>query len=78
MSMQRYDLRHLKENFLPRMEEILGKMSLDEVAIFLFEEGDFSAVTKATNRVLELGEELMNSIKYNQVDWTMVIKKRSN
>ena len=76
--MQRYDLRHLKENFLPKMEEILGKMSLDEVAIFLFEEGDFSAVTISSNRVLELGVELMNSLKYNQVDWTKVIKKRSN
>ncbi len=35
--MKRYDLRHLKTEFEPRMKELLGTHSEGEVAIFLFE-----------------------------------------
>jgi NADH-quinone oxidoreductase subunit E len=76
--MQRYDLRHLKEDFYPRMEAILGEMAQGEVAIFMFEVGDFSPVQKSADLVKALGHELMNSLKFNEVDWTIVVKKHGH
>ena len=73
--MKRYDLRHLKENFEPRMKEILDAHEIGEVAIFLFEIGDFSPIQKSADLVKECGYELMNSLKFNEVDWTIVAKK---
>ena len=73
--MKRYDLRHLKAEFEPRMKEILGEHKANEVAIFLFEIGDFSSVQKSADLVKECGYELMNSLKFNEVDWTIVCKK---
>ena len=46
-----------------------------EVIIFLFEIGDFSGVTKAINLAYNLNCEVMNSLKFNQVDWVLTIKK---
>ena len=43
--------------------------------IFLFEIGDFSGVTKAVNLASNLNCEVMNSLKFNQVDWVLTIKK---
>lgn len=74
--MQRYDLRHLKADFYGRMEEILNEMTPGEIGIFMFEVGDFSPVHESAKRVNALGCELMNSLKYNEVDWTIVVKKR--
>jgi NADH-quinone oxidoreductase subunit E len=73
--MKRYDLRNLKNDFEPRMKEILGTHKAGEVAIFLFEIGDFSSVQKSADLVKECGYELMNSLKFNEVDWTIVVKK---
>ena len=73
--MKRYDLRHLNENFEPRMKEILDTHKAGEVAIFLFEIGDFSSVQKSADLVKECGYELMNSLKFNEVDWTIVAKR---
>lgn len=73
--MKRYDLRHLKDGFEPRMIEILGEHKKGEVAIFLFEIGDFSPVQKSADIVKEQGYELLNSLKFNEVDWTIVVKK---
>lgn len=74
--MKRYDLRALKENFYDRMLELMDKdMSEGENAIFLFEIGDFSAIQKSSDMILEAGYTLMNSIKFNEVDWTIVVKK---
>jgi NADH-quinone oxidoreductase subunit E len=73
--MKRYDLRHLKDGFEPRMVEILGEHKKGEVAIFLFEIGDFSPVQKSADIVKEQGYELLNSLKFNEVDWTIVVKK---
>jgi NADH-quinone oxidoreductase subunit E len=73
--MKRYDLRHLKENFEPRMKEILDAHKVGEVAIFLFEIGDFTPVQKSADLVKECGYELMNSLKFNEVDWTIVAKR---
>jgi NADH-quinone oxidoreductase subunit E len=76
--MQRYDLRHLKNNFYDRMVEIMNdEVSEDEVAIFMFEIGDFSPVQKSADKVKEAGYTLMNSLKYNEADWTIVVKKSS-
>ena len=73
--MKRYDLRHLKDEFEPRMKEILSSHKPKEVAIFLFEIGDFTPVQRSADVVKESGYELMNSLKFNEVDWTIVVKK---
>ena len=73
--MKRYDLRHLKGNFLNRMGEIIKNSSQGEVMIFLFEIGDFSGVQNSANLVEGLNSTLLNSLRYNQVDWTIVVKK---
>ncbi|MBN2823875.1 MAG: NADH-ubiquinone oxidoreductase subunit E family protein [Campylobacterales bacterium] len=74
--MQRYDLRHLKDNFYDRMIELMNSLKANEVGIFLFEIGDFSPVQKSADIVKEQGHELMNSLKFNEVDWTIVVKKK--
>ena len=73
--MQRYDLRHLKDNFYDRMLEVVEKSATDEVTIFIFEIGDFSGVQKSADVIKEAGHTLMNSLKFNEVDWTIVVKK---
>ena len=73
--MKRYDLIHLKDGFEPRMREILTAHKAGEVAIFLFEIGDFSPIQRSADLVKEYGYELLNSLKFNEVDWTIVTKK---
>lgn len=73
--MQRYDLRELKDNFYTRMLEIVDATSEGEVSIFMFEIGDFTAVQKSADVIKEAGYTLMNSLKYNETDWTIVVKK---
>jgi len=74
--MKRYDLRHLHENFDTRMTEIVtGEITAGEVIIFLFEIGDFSAIQRSADLIKECGCELLNSLKFNEVDWTIVVKK---
>jgi len=74
--MKRYDLRHLKDDFYGRMKELIeGDLKVGEVGIFLFEIGDFSHIQKSADFIKELGHELMNSLKFNEVDWTIVVKK---
>ena len=73
--MQRYDLRHLKDNFYDRMLEVVEASATDEVTIFIFEIGDFSGVQKSSDIIKEAGHTLINSLKYNEVDWTIVVKK---
>ncbi len=74
--MQRYDLRHLGDNFYDRMGELIESGLRDnEVGIFLFEVGDFSSIQKSADFVRDMGHELMNSLKFNEVDWTLVMKK---
>jgi NADH-quinone oxidoreductase subunit E len=73
--MKRYDLRKLKNDFEPRMKEILESHSEGEVAIFLFEIGDFTPIQRSADIVKECGYELLNSLKFNEVDWTIVTKK---
>ncbi len=74
--MKRYDLRPLKDNFYDRMLELMDKdIKTGENAIFLFEIGDFSCVQKSADVIYEAGYTLMNSLKFNEVDWTIVVKK---
>ena len=77
--MKRYDLRHLKDNFYDRMVELIDKgLKVNEVGIFLFEVGDFSSIQKSADLIKESGHDLMNSLKFNEVDWTIVVKKVSD
>jgi len=74
--MKRYDLRHLKADFDDRMKEIVTKeITAGEVIIFLFEIGDFSGIQRSADMMKECGCELLNSLKFNEVDWTIVVKK---
>ena len=79
--MVRYDLRHLHENFYDRMLELLDKeVKPGEVAIFLFEvvvngKENFEAVQKSADLIKEAGYDLLNSLKFNEVDWTIVVRK---
>ncbi len=76
--MQRFDLRDLKDSFYERMVEILeSDIKPEEVAIFLFEVGDFTPIQKSADVIKEHGHELMNSLKFNEVDWTVVVKRKS-
>jgi len=74
--MRRYDLRHLKDDFYDRMAELIDQgLNVGEVGIFLFEVGDFSHIQRSADFVRGLGHDLMNSLKFNEVDWTIVVKK---
>ena len=77
--MKRYDLRHLHDDFYDRMVELINQgLKVDEVGIFLFEVGDFSSIQKSADVIKETGHDLMNSLKFNEVDWTVVVKKVSD
>jgi NADH-quinone oxidoreductase subunit E len=76
--MRRFDLRKLKENAIGRMKAIIADdLRENEAAIFLFEAIDFSLVQKSADAVKELNCELLNSLKFNEVDWTIAMRKRS-
>lgn len=72
--MKRVDLRELKDNFYEKMLEILKTLENEEVIIFLFEIGDFSHIQRVANFIYENEFTLMNSLKFNEKDWTVVIK----
>ncbi len=77
--MKRYDLRHLHDDFYGRMVELIEKdLKNGEVGIFLFEIGDFSPIQKSADVVKEHGHELLNSLKFNEVDWTIVVRKKGS
>lgn len=74
--MKRYDLRGLKEEFIPKLVELMNnEIQADENGIFLFEIGNFSGVQEVADCVKQNNWTLMNSLKFNEVDWTVVIKK---
>ncbi len=80
--MVRYDLRHLHEDFLARMDELLDQqVKPGEVAIFLFEiisngKVHFESVQESADLIKKRGDELLNSLKFNEVDWTIVVRKQ--
>ena len=73
--MRRVDIRHLKGEFLSTLGQQIKASEPGEVVIFLFEIGDYSSVEKAVNLAYNLNCEVMNSLKFNQVDWALTIKK---
>ena len=74
--MKRYDLRLCKDDFIYRMNEIINdELSDGEVGIFIFEFGDGSVVKMANDSIKSLGFYLLNSIRFNEVDWCIVVKK---
>ena len=76
--MKRFDLRNHKKEFLPRMVELIqNEIANGENVIIMFEIGDFSPIQEVANCVKENNWTLMNSLKYNEVDWMVVIKKEA-
>lgn len=74
--MRRFDLRKYKENFLDRLGEIIdSQLDDEEIAIFMFEIGDFDNVYKSAELVKQKNAKLMNSLRFNEMDWTLVVKK---
>lgn len=73
--MKRYDLRHLGNDFDTRLKELCSGIPNGEAAIFLFEVREFDNVEKATKCVLENGLSLINSLRFNEVDWTLVVRR---
>ncbi|PKN14173.1 MAG: hypothetical protein CVU67_07030 [Deltaproteobacteria bacterium HGW-Deltaproteobacteria-24] len=74
--MKRYDLRPLKDNFYDRVLELMkNDIQENENAIFLFEMGDFTPIQKISDLIKENNYTMMNSLKFNEVDWTIVVKK---
>ena len=74
--MKRFDLRYLKNDFYDKMLELMNKqIAPEETAIIMFEIGDFGNIQKSADVIYEAGYTLMNSIKFNEVDWTLVVKK---
>ncbi|MGP1484990.1 MAG: NADH-ubiquinone oxidoreductase subunit E family protein [Campylobacter sp.] len=73
--MKRVDLRHLKSDFLDELQNDLSRLSRGEVCIYLFEIGEFDNIEKSIDLVLKSDCELMNSLKFNQVDWTIAVKR---
>ncbi len=77
--MKRYDLRALKDNFYDRMIELIeNDLAPEEVGIFIFEIGDFSSVQKSADIIKQNGHELLNSLKFNEVDWTIMAKRKKD
>ena len=72
--MKRVDLRHLNGEFIGRLNDDLKTLKSGEVRIYLFEIGKFENIEKSIEVVNECNCELMNSLKFNQVDWTLVVK----
>ena len=74
--MKRYDLRHLANNFEKHLDELCESLENGEVGIFLFEVRDFANVQKAIDCVLHRGDELLNSLRFNEVDWSIVVRRK--
>ncbi len=76
--MKRFDLRPLKAGIFERLGELIEKeMQPNEVAIFMFEVGDFSNIPKSAEFIQSKGHELLNSLRFNQADWTIVVRKKA-
>ncbi|MGL2668774.1 NADH-ubiquinone oxidoreductase subunit E family protein [Helicobacter pylori] len=76
--MKRFDLRPLEADIFERLEELIEKeMQPNEVAIFMFEVGDFSNIPKSAEFIQSKGHELLNSLRFNQADWTIVVRKKA-
>ncbi|WP_270979529.1 NADH-ubiquinone oxidoreductase subunit E family protein [Campylobacter helveticus] len=72
--MRRVDLRKSKD-LLEDLALLIQEAKQGEVLVVLFEIGDFSPVERSFAFVKEQNCELLNSLKFNEVDWSIVIKK---
>lgn len=72
--MRRVDLRKSKDLF-EDLALLIQEARQGEVLVVLFEIGDFSPVERSFAFVKEQNCELLNSLKFNEVDWSIVIKK---
>ncbi|MCR2038917.1 NADH-ubiquinone oxidoreductase subunit E family protein [Campylobacter helveticus] len=72
--MRRVDLRKSKDLF-EDLALLIQEAKQGEVLVVLFEIGDFSPVERSFAFVKEQNCELLNSLKFNEVDWSIVIKK---
>jgi NADH-quinone oxidoreductase subunit F len=72
--MKRYDLRHLKEYFSDRLFELTDSSQRGEVLIFIFEIAPKETLRILIKNLKFKGHEVMNSLRFNEVDWTIVVK----
>ncbi|MFV0481447.1 MAG: NADH-ubiquinone oxidoreductase subunit E family protein [Campylobacteraceae bacterium] len=72
--MKRYDLRHLKENFEERMGELINEAESKEALIFIFETILEDRLQKILKDIDAKGHEVLNSLRFNEIDWTIAIR----
>ena len=76
--MQRYDLRHLKDDFYARMLEIIDETAMGEVSIFMFEIGDFSPVQKSADVIKVINEVIAENKANGNIDkWVDEMTKKA-
>lgn len=75
--MKRIDLRKSKD-FFNDLKIYLDNLAANDVLVVLFEIGDFSNVEKSFSFVYENNCELLNSLKFNQCDWTICVRKKND
>lgn len=74
--MKRFDLRHLGADFLATMGKIIeSNLQSGEVGIFIYELGEFSNVAKSADFAQKKGCEILNSVRFNHRDYTLVVRK---
>jgi NADH-quinone oxidoreductase subunit F len=76
--MKRYDLRHLSAGFAHRIFELVNCSQKGEVSIFIFETADDERLQTIIKNLKREGHEVMNSLRFNEVDWTIVVKAFAN
>ncbi|MDR1008269.1 MAG: NADH-ubiquinone oxidoreductase subunit E family protein [Campylobacteraceae bacterium] len=72
--MKRYDLRHLSDRFAPRIFELANSSQKDEVSIFVFETTEDEKLKTIIKNLNRKGHEVMNSLRFNEADWMIVVK----
>lgn len=72
--MKRYDLRHLSSRCVPRIFELVNSSQKDEVSIFIFETTEDEKLQTIIKNLKREGHEVMNSLRFNEADWTIVVK----
>ncbi|MDR2100316.1 MAG: hypothetical protein LBP40_05795 [Campylobacteraceae bacterium] len=72
--MKRYDLRHLEEHFPKRVFELMQISQKGEVSIFIFQIAPNETLQTLIKNLKRKGHEVMNSLRFNEVDWTIVVK----
>lgn len=72
--MIRIDLRHLKDDFLGKMANVIDNAKEGEVIVFLFEKVRHELVSQSIELIKKKEIQLMHSLAFNRVDWTIVVK----